>query len=649
MNTGHSASVLNSAINSFISSPVKTNWLLFALAMLIAPHAYALATPLPTVLALEASGETETKIKVEDSKAKEVAPPASKLPEPPAAGFPPVEKLQPVSLVRFDKPPVIDGQLDEEIWQQAAPLKNFYQTQPGDNIAPSHETEVLLGYDAKFLYVAFRASDEPGKVRATVAKRDAVLDDDNVRIILDTFNDGRRAYALVFNPLGVQQDGILTEEQGEDYSLDIVMESKGVVREDGYTVEVAIPFKSLRYEAGRGKLWGVHAFRRIKHLNNEQDSWMPIQRNKSGLLNQAGHLTGLEGISTERTLELIPSLTVSETGKRVRALAPTPFPSLATVQTPGRMLNKPLELDFGLTTKFSLTPTVTLDFAYNPDFAQVEADSSVVTTNQRFPIFFEEKRSFFLEGKDIFETTMVAVNTRAIVDPDYAVKLSGKRGRNSFGVLLASDNAPGNYSDEEREDTDNLPKIARFLDKNAYIGVLRLKRDVGRDNSIGLIATSYNFIEKHNQLGGLDGRFRLNPQTILSFQVLGTTSRRFFFDPDLGRDVYRTGNALGYALVLQRETRHLFSVGTAAGRTRDYRADVGFTRRVNTNLLDLYNNYYTDPRAKGAFTNLSVSNYNKIQYDWQGRLQAWSVGARAYFNFRRQTCFGFGYDNYFDR
>ena len=643
MHTGRGASLCDLSISSCFKSTLS----LLALVLLVAPPARAISSPSPAVFALEALDEAEAKAaEMRVTCVSEDEPPA---PKSPAAPLVPAGKLQPVRLVRFDKPPLIDGQLDEEIWQQAATLNNFYQTQPGDNIAPTHQTEVLLGYDAKFLYIAFRAFDEPGKVRATVAKRDSVLEDDNVRIILDTFNDGRRAYAFVFNPLGVQQDGILTEEQGEDYSVDVVMESKGVVREDGYTVEVAIPFKSLRYEAGKGKVWGVHAFRRIKHLNNEQDSWMPIRRDKSGLLNQAGQITGLEGISTERTLELIPSLTVSETGKRIRAAPPAPFPSVAPLSDNGRMLNKPVELDFGLTAKFSLTPTVTLDFAYNPDFAQVEADSTVVTTNQRFPIFFEEKRPFFLEGKDIFETTMVAVNTRAIIDPDYAVKLTGKRGRNSFGVLVASDNAPGNYSDEERDDPQVRPGIERFLDKNAYIGILRLKRDVGRDSSIGLIATTYSFIERHNQLAGFDGRFRLNPQTILSFQALGTTSRRFFFDPEAGRDVYRTGNAFGYAVVAQRTTRNLFSVASAVGRTRDYRADVGFTRRVDTNLLDLYNEYHTDQRTKGRFTNFVLGNYNKLQYDWQGRMQGWNAGARAFFNFRRQSWVGFGFDNYFER
>jgi hypothetical protein len=423
----------------------------------------------------------------------------------------PPEKAKPIAVPRFDKPPVIDGKLDDEVWKHAAVFKDFLQTYPGDNIAPSKPTEMMIGYDARTFYMAFRCWDEPDKVRATVAKRDQVFGEDNVRVFLDTFNDQRRAYVLGFNPLGVQADGIMTEGSGTDFSVDIVMESKGMLTSDGWTLEVAIPFKSLRYEAGKGKLWGIHAWRNIDRFNDEIDSWMPMSRDITSQLSQEGHLTGLEGISTERTLEIIPSVTLSETGKRVNALSLAQLAANPALLDPGRMLNQPIKAEIGVTAKYTLTPTVILDLAVNPDFAQVEADQTVVTANQRFPIFFDEKRPFFLEGIDIFRTPIRAVHTRAIVDPDLAVKLSGKRGKNTFGLLLASDNAPGNFTEDERH-SSALPAIERFLDKNAYVGILRLKRDIGKASNIGLLLTSYNFIEKHNQLGGIDGRFQFSKQ-----------------------------------------------------------------------------------------------------------------------------------------
>src|SRR5215207_4531080 len=424
----------------------------------------------------------------------------------------PPEKSQPIVIPRFDKPPTIDGKLDEEVWQKAAVLKDFYQIQPGDNVPPSRATEVLIGFDPKFLYIAFKATDEPDKVRSTVAKRDNIFQDDYVGFYLDTFNDKRKAFEVFFNPLGIQADGVLTEGRGEDFSVDLLMESKGIVHETGFNVEIAIPFKSLRFEAGKGKLWGAHFFRRIKRLENELDSWMPFSRSIDSQLSQAGHLTGLEGISVERMIELIPSATVSQNSRFVPSFSPT-----ARSLDPGRIVNEPVTFDIGLTAKFIPTSAVTIDLAINPDFAQVEADQLVVTANQRFPIFFPEKRPFFLEGIDIFQTPITAVHTRAIVDPDLAVKTTGKKGRNTFGLMVASDNGPGNLSADDRGSLNGCldqrvldPRVicnaARIVDKNAHIGVLRLRRDVGKESTLGLLATSYNFIEKHNQLLAIDGR-----------------------------------------------------------------------------------------------------------------------------------------------
>ena len=634
----------------------------------------ASASPSPSPSAAPAK-EAETKESATPAGAP--APETAKTPAAPKADaapaksaakkvVPPPEKAAPVQITRLDKAPVIDGKLDDEVWKSATVLKDFYQIDPGDNSPPSKPTRVLLGYDSKTLYIAFDAEDEPDKVRATVPRRDQIFNDDYIGFFLDTFNDQRRAYCVFFSPLGVQADGILTEGRGEDYSVDIVMESKGVVHAKGYTVEVAIPFKSLRYEAGKGKLWGAHFFRRIKRLNNELDSWMPFSRDVRGNMNQAGKLTGLEGIATERTLELIPSLTLSETGRRVRSFTAAQRAEHRALGVsppdPGRFVNEPLTFDPGLTAKFGISPQMTLDLALNPDFAQVEADQLVVTANQRFPIFYAERRPFFLENLDIFQTRITAVHTRAIVDPDVAVKLSGKQGRNSVGLILASDNAPGNFVGDERLNPNNF----RFLDKNAYIGVLRVKRDIGKESSLGLLATTYNFIEKHNHVGGFDGRFKWDNKYVAEFQVLGTTSRRYFFDPerssaDCGTvrfsqfstnprcDQYRTGNALGYSYLLSRGTRRWWFELSGAGRTRDYRTDVGFVQRTNTNANGLYIGYYSQPKEKAKIISWYIDNYQHINYDWQGRMQFWESEIHLGMNFKKQGWFNVGYERGYER
>lgn len=573
----------------------------------------------------------------------------------------PPEKSQPVRVPRFDKAPVIDGKLEDDAWKQATVFKDFLQIKPGDNIAPSKPTEARIGYDSRTLYFAFRCFDDPDKIRATVAKRDDVFSDDNVRILLDTFNDQRRAYVLGWNPFGIQQDGIITEGSGEDYSIDIVMESKGVIDSEGWTVEVAIPFKSLRYKAGRDRLWGIHIAREFFRFDNEENSWMPISREIASTLSQAGHITGLDDISSERTLEIIPSLTISETGKRVAALPPG-APGL----DPGRFLNEPPKFEPGVTLKYGITPTVTLDFTVNPDFAQVEADQTVITANQRFPIFFDEKRPFFLEGIDIFRTPLQPVHTRAIVDPDVAAKLTGKLGRNTFGLIVASDNAPGNFSPDERTRPANL----RFVDKNAYVAVLRVKRDIGnKDSNVGFLATSYNFIEKHNQVGGFDGRFRIDPKTRAAFQVLGTTSRRCFFEPAKNlhrpsatepcfvngntRNYYRTGNGFGYSYELDYTGRNVGWRVNGNGRTQDYRADVGFTRRTNVNAHNAFIRFNNDPRPKATLISWRLTGALRPTFDWQGRMVEWygepEIELQLKHNIQIEAGFLAGYERLIER
>ena len=559
----------------------------------------------------------------------------------------PPEKSNPVKAVLFAKPPVIDGKLDDEVWKTAAVLKDFYQIQPGDNLIPENRTEVMLGYDSRFLYIAFHCYDDPAKVRANIPKRDQIWDDDYVGILFDTFNDQRRAYEFDFNPLGVQADGIWTEGQGEDFSLDLVMDSKGMVTSDGYTIEIALPFKSLRYVAGKDKLWGIHFWRRTKRLNNSLDMWIPMDRDKNSWLAQAGHLTGLEGISTERTLELIPSLTVSETGKRKTAL---PFNAKSGAPDPGRFVNEPIEFDPGLTGKYTLTPTVTLDFTLNPDFAQVESDQLVVTANQRFPIFFEEKRPFFLEGIDIFNTQISAVHTRAIVDPDYAVKLTGKVDRNTFGLLLASDNAPGNFSEDDRTNPNVFPGIQRFVDKNASVGILRLKRDVGKSDSfIGFLGTYRRFVDEYNELGGFDGRFRIDKQTTFSWQVLGTRSRHQFFFPEEGKTRNAKQNGFIYSIDYNQSGRHFGHEFSMTGRTRYYIADVGFNRRPNTNNPNWFIRYNSEPNAKAKLISWRVYTDFNANFDWQGRSQNFNNETQLQLQLRRNTYLGVGTDKGYER
>lgn len=576
----------------------------------------------------------------------------------------PAEKAKPVTIPKMSAGIVIDGKVDEELWREAAVFKDFYQTYPGNNAAPSKPTEVLMMYDEKNLYIAFKCWDEKDKIRATVAKRDEVFGEDNVRIWLDTYNDQRRAYVLGFNPFGIQQDGIFTEGRGADFSVDIIMESKGVIEDWGWSVEVKIPFKSLRYTAGKGKMWGFNVARNIDRLNDEFDQWLPDDRNVSGFLIKHGKITGLDEIKYERTLEVSPSITLSETGRRFQVFPNNPFVS-------DRFVNQSIRQDFGITLKYTISPNITLDAAYNPDFAEIEADETVVSANQRFPIFFQEKRPFFLEGAEIFNTPLQVFYSRTIIDPDIAAKLTGKVDKTSFGFLIATDKAPGNYDEDERNNPFLRPRIDEFLDRNATFGVLRVKRDIGKENNIGFFATYRSFPEQRNVLGGFDGRFKLNEKTVFQFQVVGTNSRRCFFDasfePTLNLQQaqrneeicggstfrnYRTGNGFAYFANYDYTTENFGYTVEIGGRSKDYRADAGFTRRQNTNYVfgGMRLSSKTQPKAK--IIRVSWFNNLSLNYDWQGRSQGAEWGSNLNFNLQGNTFFnvngGIGYDRLFE-
>jgi hypothetical protein len=617
---------------------MKASLLTVATVIFCLTAVYSQAQPPQSSASATPASSPETKAANIDDTTVPAAVPANAKPTGGKPALPP-EKTNPVRLPRFAKPPIIDGKIDDEVWKSAVVLKDFYQIQPGDNIAPSKLTEVMLGYDERFLYVAFHCYDEPDKVRANIPKRDDIFNDDYVGILFDTFNDKRKAYEFDFNPLGVQADGIWTDGQGEDFSLDVVLESKGLVTGDGYTIEAAIPFKSIRYNSGKDTLWGAHFWRRIKRFNNELDMWMPISRDISSWLAQAGHLTGFEGISTERTLELIPSLTISETGKRK---APV---TVAQIAKGGRFVNEPMKFDPGLTGKYSITSKVTLDFAVNPDFAQIESDQLVVTANQRFPIFFAEKRPFFLEGIDIFQTQIAAVHTRTIIDPDFAVKLTGKVNRNTFGLLLASDNGPGNFSEEERPFAN-----PRFLDKNATVGILRLKRDIGKSDSfIGFLGTYDRFVDRYNELGGFDGRFRIDKVTTFSWQVLATHTRRPFFFPEEGKTLDRKENGFIYAVDYNNDARHFGYDLSAVGRTLYYRSEVGFNRRSNINNFNGFFRYNSEPKPKARLVSWRVYTDVSSSIDWQRHLQNANDESQLQLNFPRQTYLGLGAEKGYER
>ncbi|HEY5611126.1 MAG TPA: DUF5916 domain-containing protein, partial [Thermoanaerobaculia bacterium] len=323
----------------------------------------------------------------------------------------------------------IDGVLDEAAWQAAQPMEFDAETSPGENIPPPARTVGYMTYDQKHLYVAFRAYDpNPKEIRAHLTDRDAAFSDDFVGVVLDTFNDQRRAFEFFVNPLGVQMDLIMDDVNGnEDSSWDAIWNTAGQITAEGYVIEMAIPFTSLRFpRSDAEQTWGVDMVRIYPRSSRHRIGLQGLDRNRNCYLCQASKVAGFQGITPGRDIELDPTVTAQQTSLR------TDFPD-------GDLDSGDTDVDAGLTARWGITPNLTLNAAINPDFSQIEADAVQLDINTQFALFFNEKRPFFLEGSDFFEGPLQTVYTRTVADPVFGVKATGRLGESTVGAYVARD------------------------------------------------------------------------------------------------------------------------------------------------------------------------------------------------------------------
>ncbi len=416
-----------------------------------------------------------------------------------------------VKIPEFTSPPKIDGKLENPLWEKGAVLDTFTQFEPQEGAQPSEKTVAYLGYDKKNLYIAVRCFDSsPKAIRSSLTQRDKVYGDDEITIYLDTFNDKKRALVFQVNPHGVQTDGIYSEtgrrRRGGGFSRidknwDTFFMSDSSIDDSGYTVELAIPFKSLRFPNTPSQEWGLQIRRTIRR-KNEEIYWFPRSRNVNGFLIQAGTLEIDGAIEKGKNLEIMPVLT-------------------GLKQSDGKF-----DPEGALNLKYGITSDLTADITYNPDFSQVEADIPQIEVNQRYPLYYPEKRSFFLEGKDFFETPLELVYTRQIVNPRWGVKLTGKMGKTTFGFLSAFDETPSYI------DIPDSSSTVQDLSYKALVNILRFKRDVFLESYIGFTITDKemggsgdSLSSNFNRIASIDGHFKFQKYYRFSFQILGSQSK----------------------------------------------------------------------------------------------------------------------------
>ncbi len=526
----------------------------------------------------------------------------------PIVATPPIKLA---SIARVEKAPI----LEDFIGMQPAPewegrltkLDNFIQAEPKDGVPGTFRTEAYLGYDAKNLYIFFICFDaEPGKLRARLARRENIYDDDTVQVMLDTFHDHRRAYSFLVNPLGIQLDRLYTETSGFDDSWDTLWDSDGKVTPQGYVTRMAIPFRSLRFPAD-SKEWGIVLQRIIPRLN-EKTYWPRVSSKIDGRLNQEGTLQGFDKISPGRNMQFIPygQFRSSQTLNQVDPNAPF-------------FERKRAEFDGGLDSKFVLKDRIALDLTLNPDFSQVESDQPQVTVNQRFEVFFPEKRPFFLENSNYFDTPISLVFTRRIADPQFGVRATGKVGGYAVGMLFADDQSPGR----------SVPPSDPLYKERAYFGIMRVNRDIGKHNTVGMIYTERRVAGDFNRVGGLDAHFKWGSNWSTDMQAITSSTR----------DAGTSSAGPAYFFWTGYNGRKL-SVNTLyLDNSVGFVTRTGFFQRPDTRRFSNFLHYAFRPEGKHLISH-GFNIFQKNLWDHNRLPLEAFINGNYFFSFKRQTQFG---------
>lgn len=548
------------------------------------------------------------------------------------SGFGPGERKTPHRIPAANAKVKIDGILDEEVWQNALVLELDYEVEPGENILPPVKTEVLMAYTTDRLYAAFRAYDpNPEEIRAHVTDRDNILNDDYVGVILDTFNDSRRTYNFYCNPYGIQADRI-DSVIGSGDQWDAIWNSAGRINEEGYIVEMGIPFSSLRFPRQRSdQVWGIDVVRNYPRSLSHIIGLFPRDRNNNCYMCQADKVIGFKGVRPGKNIELDPTLSRIITQERES------FPD-------GKFARKTGKVDPGITARWRFTPNLTLSTAVNPDFSHLEADVAQLEINTQFALYYPEKRPFFLEDSSIFDSAFFIVHTRTLFDPDWGIKVTGKEGANAIGFFSVQDNITNLLFPWSQGSSSTS------LDMNNTSSVLRYRRDVGKSSNLGFMITDREGEDYFNRLAGIDGLLKITSKNLILFQCVGSWTHypdQVAVDNDQPR-----GNLAGSALgIYYGHDAEKYGWFLSYQRITPYfRADLGYM--AQTDLKYIYGGgRYTFRRDPGHwytrlnftasyqyeedFNNILIDKAFAFQLNYEGPAQsllnlALNIGSRAY-------------------
>ncbi|WP_166109563.1 carbohydrate binding family 9 domain-containing protein [Pseudoalteromonas sp. Z9A5] len=469
------------------------------------------------------------------------------------------------SLTRLDQSITVDGVMDEPHWINATYIPIVYQDEPNEKGTPPVKTDAYLYEDGSSLYVAFIAQDpDPSQMRASLRDRDTLWEDDAVILVIDTFNDERTGYEFHVNPLGAQGDIRMTDTDGwsSDTSWDAIWDSAGQITDQGYVVEMRIPFKALRFPENKKELtWGFSVMRNYQRDVFYQLSNMGFDRNIKCSLCQFDKLIGFNDIESSKNVQITPTLTALRNDSKP--------------QVPGDWDNGDLDTEIGLDLRWGLTNDAVINATINPDFSQIETDSLELDVNTTFSIYYAEKRPFFLDGASYFKSSLFELlYTRTIAEPTLGAKLTGKTGDHSYALMLADDD-----NSNILLPTNQGSGFASLNDKT-NAAAARYQFDMGEQGIIGLTSTHRESDDYHNTVFSIDGSYWFNQSDTLLYQASTADTRNSEFLIE-NYNTSETQSDQAYALELTRDKRDykLFSYYENIGQ--DYRTDLGYQAKVD--------------------------------------------------------------------
>jgi Domain of unknown function (DUF5916)/Carbohydrate family 9 binding domain-like len=507
----------------------------------------------------------------------------------------------------------VDGSMTEDAWNDASLVPLPFESNPGNNTPAQVATECRVTFDDEYLYLGCHAFDEhPEAIRAYVTDRDDIAGHDRIVFTLDPFNDARRAFQFGISPLGVQYDAVYAPGSGRqgggsqgsaDPSWDAIWASAGKIVADGYVIEAAIPFKSLRFPSPEGvQTWGFHVTRDWPRSERVVTRSMFWDRSDSCELCQSNLLEGFDDIDPGTNIEFAPTFTSARTDSRSQ------FPD-------GDLGRGSVDPQFGLDARWGITTDIALNATVNPDFSQVEADVAQLDVNNRFALFFPEKRPFFLEGADFFNTPIQALFTRSIADPSLGSKLTGKMGSRAGGLLVARDLVNNLVIPGDQFST------TASLDETVTTIAGRVRQDVGESSNIGALVVGREGENGYfNRVVGIDANLRVLPALTAQFQFLRSETR---YARSFAEQYGQTTDQLGgnaATLRLRYNTRNWGGGMNASNRDPGFRTDAGFTPQVDWRDVGGWINRRFWAEDTNWYTSINVSGGFWHQENTRGRL-----------------------------